>query len=86
MATMDELVKVLTEVLAKATGGGDGGRRKAIEEKQFKRLDSFKGGSMEWNDWSFQAKTALRSIDNNFAEYLDLVEKQTDYDGKQVDE
>ena len=84
MASMEELVKVLIEVLTKATSGGDAGRRKVIEEKHFKRLDSFKGGSMEWRDWSFQAKTVLRSIDNNFAEYLDLVEKQVDYDGKQV--
>ena len=84
MASMEELVKVLTEVLEKATSGGSSGKRKGIEEKHFKRLDSFKGGSTEWRDWSFQAKTVLRSIDNSFAEYLDLVEKQVDYDGKKV--
>ena len=82
---MEELVKVLTEILSKAAaGGGEGSRKRTIEEKYFKRLDAFKGGAAEWKDWSFQAKTITRSINHGYAEFPELVEKQSDYDGKQL--
>ena len=83
MASMEDLVKALQEAMTKMQSGGEkSGGRKRIEEKQFKRLETFKGAPQDWREWSFQVKTIVRGVNNELAEYLETIEGQAEYDGK----
>ena len=80
--TMEDLVNALQQVVERMQNPGDRAGRKRIEEKQFKRIETYKGTPQDWREWSFQVKTVLRGVNNEFADYLEVLKSQTEYDGK----
>ena len=47
-------------------------------------MDAFRGSTQDWKDWSFQVRTITKSVDADFAEFLEEVEKQGEYDKEQA--
>ena len=84
MASIEDLVKALTAVMETMdAGGGKGGagrRRRSLEEKYYKRVDSYKGVQQDLREWSFQVKNVTRSYISELADVLEAVGLQEEYD------
>ena len=54
------------------------GKGRTISEKGFQRVKKFSHGEAEWQEWSFDYKTALGAQSVDMREYLEAVEKHAD--------
>jgi hypothetical protein len=59
----------------RAGGGGGGEDRRRVHEKAFKRVDNFSG--VNWKEWSFQFKVALKSTSPDAHRLVERAERET---------
>ena len=84
MATVDDLVDVLMTMLQRLGNGGEERGRRRIEEKMFKRLETFKESQVEWREWSFQVKVITKGINYEFEDFLEQIETDNNYDQDKI--
>ena len=84
MATVEQIAAIVEAVLTarggRADGGGGerGGSKRALDQRNFRRIQTFTGGEAAWKDWAFQFRAALRGADRDMAAILDWVERAPD--------
>jgi hypothetical protein len=82
MATADDIARIVAAVIKEigqqGAGATQGGSRRKLDERHFRRIEKFAGDDKSWKEWNFQMKAAVRGADRLASEMMDFVEKSDD--------